>query len=206
MRVEGNFYRNWISNIIKAKESEPLPVEILDMPYKSSQYSMMAIKFSGKDNFYEDLGLIEQFVADNGILTIKSILESFPLEVTFPKFKMEYDRDMNEIFTPATGLGIVFSPRANYSGFVEDFFISNIIHKAAIVVTEEGTIASAASGGHFIQRQSQSMVFNSPFVFYVYHACDGLVLFQGRYAYPPSLAVEAPEFQSHQHNAAESDN
>ena len=192
MKAEANFSHQWVSNI--ASEKDPIPVEILDMPYESSQYSLMAIKFSDAKDLYKDLGKIEEFVANNGILTIKNLLEYAILNIEFPKFKMTYNQDMNKIFTPATGLGIVFSPRANYSGFADNLVISNIIHKAAIVVTEEGTIASGASAGHFIQRDSQrQMAFDSPFVFFIYHACDGLVLFQGRYAFPPDLPAEIPE-------------
>ena len=181
MEVEGDFSREWVS--IPQGVSGSVDVEIVDMPYESAEYSMMAIRYSG--NYFGDLADIEDYVADKGILSVRQLLKEFPTAITFPKFRMEYDRDLNEIFTRDTGLGIVFSPRANYSGFANALYISNIIHKAVIEVTEEGTVASGASAGNFIQRGVASkMRFNVPFVFYIYHSCDGLVLFQGRYAYP----------------------
>jgi len=181
MEVEGNFSREWVQ--IPQGALGTVEVEIVDMPYESAEYSMMAIRYSG--NHFGDLAAIESYVADKGILTVRESLKEFPTAITFPKFRMEYDRDLNEIFTRDTGLGIVFSPRADYSGFADALYISNIIHKAVIEVTEEGTVASGATGGFFVQRgHASKMKFDCPFVFYIYHSCDGLVLFQGRYAYP----------------------
>jgi serpin B len=181
MEVEGNFSRKWVE--IPQGVLGSVEVEIVDMPYESAEYSMMAIRYSG--NYFGDLADIENYVADKGILTVRETLVEHPTSITFPKFRMEYDRDLNEIFTRDTGLGVVFSARANYSGFADALYISNIIHKAVIEVTEEGTVASGASGGFFIQRaHANEMKFDVPFVFYIYHSCDGLVLFQGRYAYP----------------------
>ncbi|KAL5258428.1 hypothetical protein ACHWQZ_G009060 [Mnemiopsis leidyi] len=181
MEVEGDFASAWVQ--IPQGALQTVEVEIVEMPYESAEFSMMAIRYSGLH--FGDLADIESYVADKGILTVRESLRKSPTAITFPKFRMEYDRDLSDIFTPDTGLGIVFSPRADYSKFADALYISNIIHKAVIEVTEEGTVASSASGGFFVQRSfDQRMKFDVPFVFYIYHSCDGLVLFQGRYAYP----------------------
>ena len=182
MRVQANFSHEWLP--MATPDGSTIDLAVLDMPYQSSQYSMMAFKFSDRLNRYRDLAEIERYVAEQGILTIRAMLRQAPLEVKFPKFKMEYEQELNDIFTPATVLGAVFSPRADYSNFADGLYISNIIHKAAIEITEEGTVASGASGGSFAQRDITIFAYDSPFVFFIYHACDGLVLFQGRYVNP----------------------
>lgn len=183
MEVTANFSRGWVQ-IPQGSLGSEVELEIVDMPYESAEFSMMAIRYTS--DHFADLAAIENYVSEKGILTVREELSSeSPTKITFPKFRMEYDRDLNEIFTRDTGLSIVFSPRADYGGFANALYVSNIIHKAVIDVTEEGTVASGASGAFFVQRAGVAeMKFNSPFVFYIYHSCDGLVMFQGRYAYP----------------------
>lgn len=184
MKAYRSFRRNWL-NVPNPSGGYDMQLSAIDMPYESTEYSMLAIKFSSEQNRFRDLAEIESYVAERGILNVREMLVDELVEITFPKFRMEYDRDLNEIFNPNTGLRIVFSPRADYGNFADGLFISNIIHKAVIEVTEDGTVASAHSGTSFFQRGSEyKMAFDSPFVFYIYHSCDGLVLFQGRYSYP----------------------
>lgn len=187
MEVKANILNEWLTT---DGEDGSFSMLAIDLPYEHgpediSKYGMLAIKFVGNTR-YHDLSVIESYVANQGILAVRKMLKEGPIELHFPKFRMEYERDLGDVFTPSTDLGFVFSTRANYSQFSDNLSISNIVHKAAVEVSEEGTVATGASGASFINRNLQSKIFDSPFVFYIYHSCDGLVLFQGRYVYPPN--------------------
>lgn len=72
---------------------------------------------------------------------------STPGDVKIPRFKMDFDSNLNESLK-ALGMEPAFSAdQADFSGMREqrDLFISEVKHKAVIEVNEEGTEAAAAT-------------------------------------------------------------
>jgi serine protease inhibitor len=73
----------------------------------------------------------------------------------------------------------------------EDVYVSDVMHKAAVEVTEEGTTAAAASAVVVMSRSIPvdrpiHMIVNSPFLFVIRNTKSGLVSFMGRIDKPIS--------------------
>ncbi len=82
--------------------------------------------------------------------------------------------------------------RADFSGMASDtgLFISNVIHKAVVDVSEEGTEAAAATGVVMKKRSLEIMEppeefkCNRPFLFFIHEKQSNGVLFMGKYLKP----------------------
>ena len=108
-----------------------------------------------------------------------------------PRFTMAARYELSDTLA-AMGMPHAFQ-RADFSGMTgrKDLFISNVIHKAFIEVTEEGTEASAATA--VVMKRgggSASFVANRPFCFLIRDRGTGSILFLGRLADPTAPTVE----------------
>jgi serpin B len=118
-------------------------------------------------------------------------LQNRSVQVYLPKFRVEYKTSLIPVLE-ALGMREAFSPRANFSGIDDrrDLQISQVVHKAFIDVTEEGTEAAAATGVGIsllaMVRPSDVPVFRAdhPFLFQIRDTRTGLVLFTGRVMNP----------------------
>jgi len=90
------------------------------------------------------------------------------------------------------GMRDAFTPAANFSGIDDkrDLYLSQVVHKAFIDVSEEGTEAAAATGIGVrmvaMMKTEPPPVFRAdrPFVFQIRDTKTGLVLFTGRLMNP----------------------
>lgn len=172
MQMEGSLSNGYFDDLI-----------LVDLKYENSEYGMLLAK---PESASTNLATVEQQIADLSILTTLSKLENSSVSLRLPKFKMDYQTDLSDLFDAESGLQAIFSTRANFSGLADGINLNSIIHKANIEVTEQGTRASAGTAADFSWRSHQNLIsFDTPFVFFVYHKCDGLVAFQGRFATPP---------------------
>lgn len=84
----------------------------------------------------------------------------------------------------------IFSTNADLSGIVynkTDLHVSNIYHKAKILVNEEGTIASAATAAAIIPLMGSSkphFLAEHPFLFLIRHVETNTILFAGQLVEP----------------------
>jgi len=171
MQLEGELSNGYFDNLV-----------LVDLKYENSEYGMLVAKPESS----QSLSSVEQQISDLSILTTLSKLDKSSVSLRLPKFKMDYQADLSDLFTADSGLQSIFSTRANFSGLADGINLNSIIHKASIEVTEQGTVASAGTAADFSWRSTQNLIsFDTPFVFFVYHKCDGLVAFQGRFAVPP---------------------
>jgi len=115
-------------------------------------------------------------------------------EVIIPKFSFDYAASLKD-FLSELGMNIAFAPtKADLSGMIEvrgeNAFISDVIHKTFIDVTEEGTEAAAATGVEVgltaVQIKEEPFVFRAdrPFLFLIRDNGTGLILFAGIVADP----------------------
>jgi serpin B len=68
--------------------------------------------------------------------------------VDVPRFTSNYGANLNTALT-ALGMGVAFDPNnADFSAIsdIKPLFISFVVHKTAVIVDEQGTTASAATG------------------------------------------------------------
>lgn len=111
---------------------------------------------------------------------------SAKVNLTLPRFKMEYSRRLNADLT-ALGMGIAFDDtRADFSRIAEvspaRLFITRVDQKTFVEVNEEGTEAAAATAvgvGAVSAPEVVEMRVDRPFVFAIRERLSGTVLFMG---------------------------
>lgn len=109
-------------------------------------------------------------------------------EVAVPRFKLEYEVDLNDALK-ALGMGIAFDPqRADLSGICqtsERAFINRVKHKTFVEVNEEGTEAAGATSVEVtvtsVMRPQKPfrMIVDHPFFFAIRDNKTGTLLFMG---------------------------
>ncbi|XP_054650384.1 serpin peptidase inhibitor, clade F (alpha-2 antiplasmin, pigment epithelium derived factor), member 2b [Dunckerocampus dactyliophorus] len=101
-------------------------------------------------------------------LNISSLYDRLPkqrvVQVKFPKFKLEYAQELQEVFTKL-GLGQLFS-NPNLADMADGpLMVSSVLHKSTMEINEEGAEAAAATTV-VISRASQPVFhLNQPFLF-----------------------------------------
>jgi serpin B len=92
------------------------------------------------------------------------------------------------------GMADAFTRDADFSGIDgrRDLSVGNVVHKAFVDVSEEGTEAAAATGVTMhalaMRRTEEPVVFRAdhPFVFFIRDSTSGAILFEGRLTQPKS--------------------
>ncbi|XP_076047645.1 intracellular coagulation inhibitor 2-like [Oratosquilla oratoria] len=164
-------------------DSPTLGVEVLELPYAKSTMSMLAIlPKPGKtvDSVVDSLNLQTLGTIINSLSKTSMILE-------FPRFRMEQSlEDELKAALGAIGITELFSRNGNLSGFSKLLTrnAGDIVHKAVVDVTEEGTEAAAATGVITPLSLPPRLSFNRPFVFMIIDKRLGLVFFTGIYRTP----------------------
>ena len=132
---------------------------------------------------------IEQFVSElteARLETWRAAMTNELVKLHMPKFKLEYEREMNDILD-ALGAGTIFDPGADFSGMTEDesLYIYKAQHKTTIEVDERGTTASAASSLMFVSGLGDTnMRIDRPFVFMIRNLETDTTLFMGKIVEP----------------------
>ncbi|XP_037365589.1 serpin B7 isoform X1 [Talpa occidentalis] len=109
------------------------------------------------------------------------------VEVFLPQFKIEKNYELKR-HLKALGLKDIFDEsRADLSGIAAGgrLYLSKLMHKSYIEVTEEGTEAAAATGNNIMEKQlPESTVFRAdhPFLFFIRK--DDIILFSGKVSCP----------------------
>ncbi|XP_055962963.1 serpin B7 [Sorex fumeus] len=109
------------------------------------------------------------------------------VEVFLPQFKIEKNYEVKDHLR-ALGLKDIFDEsRADLSGIASGgrLYMSKLMHKSFIEVTEEGTEAAAATGNNIVEKQlPESTVFRAdhPFLFFIRK--DDIILFSGKVSCP----------------------
>ena len=168
-------------NYLKGKD-----FQAVSLPYGSGRMSMYVFlpdKSTSLDQFERNL------TAEDWETWMKSF-RAAPGEVMLPRFKIEYEVDLNDALK-ALGMAEAFDPRrANFSGLAqlsqtERIYISQVKHKTFAEVNEEGTVAAAvtAVGMHLTsgmpRQENFIMKVDRPFFVAIRDNLTGVVLFMG---------------------------
>ena len=111
--------------------------------------------------------------------------------VSLPKFRAESEFSLRKALS-TMGLPTTFTDKADFSGIAPNLglAISEVVHKAFVDVSEQGTEAAAATGitmhATAMRMPEQPVVFRAdhPFLFLIRDTRSGLVLFIGRLMNP----------------------
>jgi serpin B len=124
----------------------------------------------------------------------RDLAERRNVELTLPRFKTSFRAQLGETFQRA-GMRRAFDPNlADFSGMTgralvqSPFAVSDVVHRAVIEVTEEGTEAAAATAVAMtrasVPDHVEPFVVDRPFLFYIVDQATGAILFQGRISDP----------------------
>ncbi|KAJ0171740.1 hypothetical protein K1T71_012503 [Dendrolimus kikuchii] len=162
----------------------------LELPYGTAgKYSMLVIlphpntKINDMYRKLAEVSLKEIFVKlQSDVVNFGSV----EIDVRLPRFKISTNVAMNK---PLNGMGVVdiFQPNlANFNKITrENIFVSSIIHKAEIEVTEAGTVATATSTAKFSDRTFSPLFYaNRPFLYFIIEKSTLTVIFNGIYSKP----------------------
>lgn len=147
---------------------------IIGMPYKGGKLTMYVILPDGDvKTFLDNLSS-----ADLENLLSKTVKR--PVIFFFPRMHLESSINLVH---PLKQMGInsLFNPQtSNLSNIAEGIFVNEAVHKVEIDITEEGTVASAATALTFTRDGSSPVVkVDKPFIFFVQHDETGAILFWG---------------------------
>jgi serpin B len=119
-------------------------------------------------------------------------LKERSVQAAIPRFRVAYEASLGPALEKL-GMRKAFTGAADFSGIDDkrDLKLAQVVHKAWVDVTEEGTEAAAATGATMAlvsMRITDQPVFRAdrPFVFVIRDTRSGLVLFQGRLVDPRS--------------------
>ncbi|WP_274652739.1 serpin family protein [Paenibacillus humicola] len=156
------------------------------LPYGDGQMGMLVVlPRQGADQ----AALTAKWLRDPGLWTKR--YTSFQGRLAMPKFRIEDQHELKKTLS-AMGMSLPFDPdqadfseMADTSGRNGKLFISQVVHKTLLDVSERGTKAAAAtmvgvSSGSAGPKKSFEMTIDRPFLFAIEDLQSGTLLFAGR--------------------------
>jgi serpin B len=156
--------------------------QILEMPYKGGELSMLVIL--PREN---DIKSLSTNLTAEMLTKWNENLSTYKVKVNLPKFKFDFNVALND---PLKELGM---ERAFTQKSANELYIDKVLHKAIVDVNEEGTEAAAVTGVMVTTRSAPSnddmKIFNAdhPFLFVIQDKITKNILFMGK--------VEQPEYK-----------
>lgn len=155
-------------------------IQMVELPYAGHKLSMIIIlpdNIESKDNLQYDV--IKTWDNENQVRQVQLFL---------PKFKVESGFNLNDVLSKM-GMPDAFDDNSDFSGMngKRDLYISAILHKAFVDVSEEGTEAAAATAVAVGFRSMApekpkpvTMRVDHPFTFVIRHNESGSIIFMGK--------------------------
>ena len=127
----------------------------------------------------------EKFVA----WTKPDAMDEEEVEVFLPRFTLEESYDMECVLRDLGMTDAFEEARADFSGMSSqrDLYLSKVVHKSFVEVTEEGTEAAGSTMAGFMLKCLRILprfCANRPFLFFIQHSKTGAILFCGRFCSP----------------------
>ncbi|XP_037790933.1 ovalbumin-related protein X-like [Penaeus monodon] len=164
----------------------PLSAKVVELPYADSNYSMYLLLPSSEA---EGTAEVISKLSKRNLETTLSSLQESSVRVQLPKFSLS-TKIRSTLMTTLLDMGIreLFSQQADLTGFTvsQPLSVDETVHQATIDVTEEGTVAAAATGLVGIRVVPQQFVLDRPFVFLIMNRVVGLPVMTGVFITPPA--------------------
>ena len=170
--------------VVKGREYVALLI-----PYRNTSVAMLVIMPENLRNFIENLtyGQLSSIIQAVGNAEPKEV------EVIMPKFYVKSRYDMIKTLQ-ALGIKEVFSDHADFSRMAHvgrgELKVSQVVHVAAINVTEKGTEASAATAVTVVLTSvtpgntPEIIRIDKPFLYFLIDTSTGTILFAGEITNP----------------------
>lgn len=166
--------------------AETPSAQILQMPYQGTPLAFDIVLPKTNDGL-EDL---ERSIEPATLAAWFAALTSRKVETAIPKFRAESRFSLRDMLS-RMGMADAFTTNADFSGIdgSRDLFAGDVVHKAFVDVSEQGTQAAAATGIAVrirAQRPRQATIFRAdhPFVYFIRDTASGAILFEGRLVQP----------------------
>lgn len=171
------------------KYAENDDFQILELPYAGESTSMIIIL----PRFADGLAKIENSLSANNYKQWLNTMTKRPVVVTLPKFQLKIQYNLRSTFRKM-GLKEPFMDAASFDNISpQTLRLSNVFHQAFIIVSEEGTEATAATGivGGVKGLKPKPAFFNAnqPFLFFIKDNKTDMILFMGRMTEPENSAA-----------------
>jgi serpin B len=164
---------------------ETRDLQVLEMPYVGNDVSMVVLLPRKPDG----LPALEKSLKPAALEGWLGGLREQSLDVYLPRFKVTSEFDLRRSLS-ALGMEEAFTRQADFSGMdgKKDLYLSAVVHKAFVKVTEKGTEAAAATGvaiaSRSIERKAREFRADRPFLFLLRDRRSGSILFLGRLSNP----------------------
>ncbi|CAK1589549.1 unnamed protein product [Parnassius mnemosyne] len=169
----------------------PLKATALELPYgDDTNYSFLALLPYPGAKVADVYRGLESVSLKDILAQLQSDIKNWGLTdvlVSLPRFKISSNLVLNR---PLNYMGVydIFDPKkASFKTITEanNIFVSAIVHKADIEVTEFGTVASASTSAYFADRiLPPSFHANRPFIYFVIEKTTATIIFSGVYSKP----------------------
>jgi serine protease inhibitor len=170
--------------------------------YDDPAYSLIELPYGGGESFGMYIALpanpqqpIRSFanaISEPIFSHALSGLDSENVDLFLPKWELSYGIDNMLPNLGALGMGIVANPGADFSSmFSTPTYVSQVIHKTYIDVSEQGTEAAAATVIDVVDTfvpNIPAIQVNHPFIYFIVEKQTGAILFMGIMD-DPSLAT-----------------
>jgi serpin B len=161
--------------------------QILEMPYKDSELSMVVLLPARLDGLTQ----CEKMLDARSLAKWLTKMEAAKVKVILPKFTMSSRLALAQRLRELGMTAAFDAEKADFAGMTGDepLFLSAVLHKAWVEVNEKGTEAAAATGGVGAKSaapREQPIVFNAdhPFLFLIRDTRSGSIVFLGRVSNP----------------------
>lgn len=164
--------------------------DALQIPYTTNNYSMLILLPKDVSGIYE----LEQNLDSIDIDFILSDLKKNSINISLPKFKLEYEVNVLKEMLTKLGIKQAFEKsKAEFSGIIKEvpglnFYISDVLQKTFVEVNEEGTEAVAITmiSHNFRGGRPDPKIFrvDHPFLFFIVEESTKCILFMGKCVNP----------------------
>uniref|UniRef100_A0A8C9G7Z7 Serpin B10 n=1 Tax=Pavo cristatus TaxID=9049 RepID=A0A8C9G7Z7_PAVCR len=160
--------------------------KIIELPYVENELSMFVLL---PDDISDNTTGLEELTHEKlAEWSNSASMMEVEVELYLPKLKMEENYDLTYTLSNM-GIQNAFDPvQADFTRMSakKDLFISKVIHKAFVEVSEEGTEAAAAAGVLMMRSRTPRVTFKAdhPFLFFIRHNKSKTILFFGRLCSP----------------------
>ncbi|XP_048858905.1 leukocyte elastase inhibitor-like isoform X3 [Brienomyrus brachyistius] len=182
----------YLQKVLPFKHIEEYGLQIVEMPYKGDELSMVILLPEEPQNGSTPLQKLEKELTLEKInewTDRKNMDSGGYIDLYLPKFKLEDSYDLKEALAHL-GMTDAFDEKlADLTGINREggLFISAAVHKSFIDVNEEGTEAAAATGIFIMSKRlihGKYFMADHPFLFFIRHNTSKTILFFGRFSSP----------------------
>ncbi|XP_059482067.1 serpin B3-like isoform X2 [Neocloeon triangulifer] len=131
-----------LSSAFYYKKLDQYDAQLVEIPYKGNEFSMVIILPNKEDGLTE----LEGKLGQQNLTELLFDAEWSRVNISLPRFKIESSHDLKPLMQKM-GVNLIFLNGSDFSGITdENVSVTSIVQKAYIDVNEEGSEAAAATG------------------------------------------------------------